>query len=72
MTALNVSYFETTSKTIVRVIRVDGRIAYLDDGTTAWMRDLFRPRWLVRAEAVLVNAADEHDTQRYALDVGVQ
>ena len=65
-----VSYFETTSKTIVRVVRIEGRVAHLDDGTTAWMRDLYHPRWLVRAEAQLVDAQDERET--CALDVGVQ
>ena len=67
-----VSYFETTSKTLVRVVRVKGRIATLDDGTTAWMRDLYRPRWLVRAEAALADAQDVRETQQCALDVAAQ
>ena len=65
-----VSYFETTSKTLVRVASVEGRIATLDDGTTAWMRDLYRPRWLVRAETALADAQDERET--CALDVAIQ
>ena len=67
-----VAYYETTSHTLVRVVHTEGRIAYLDDGTTAWMRDLYRPRWLVRAERVLADAQSERDTQRDALDVEVQ
>jgi len=57
-----VAYYETTSKTLVRVVRTEGHIAYLDDGTTAWLRDLYRPRWLVRAEQALADAKDEADT----------
>ena len=72
MDQTQVAYYETTSKTLVRVVRTEGRIAYLDDGTTAWMRDLIRPAWLVRAEAQLLDAQDQAETQASALDVGVQ
>jgi len=44
----NVAYYETTSKTLVRVVRTEGRIAYLDDSTTAHLRDLYAPAgWCV-------------------------
>jgi len=58
----NVAYYETTSKTLVRVVRTEGRIAYLDDSTTAHLRDLYRPRWLVRAEQALDGAQGERAT----------
>ena len=72
MNTPHVSYYETTSKTLVRVLRTEGRIAYLDDGTQAWMRDLIRPAWLVRAEAARMDAQDERETLADALDAAVQ
>jgi hypothetical protein len=55
-------YYEMTSKTLVRVVRTEGRIARLDDGSTAMLKDLYRPEWLARAEQALLDARDEAET----------
>lgn len=68
-----VAYYELTSRTYVNVVRIKGRIAYLDDGTTAHMRDLRIARqWGIDTERHLADAADARDTQADALDRSIQ
>ena len=62
------AFYELTSKEIVDVVKVDGAIAHLSDGTQAWLADLTRPQWLIEAEQEAADFADERDTQRCALD----
>ena len=57
---------------IVQVTRWDWNTAHLVDGTTANRNNLYRPAWLVRAEAQLLDAQDQAETQASALDVEVQ
>ena len=67
-----VSYVEMGTGAIVQVTRWDWNTAHLADGTTANRNNLYRPAWLVRAEAQLLDAQDQAETQAAALDVGVQ
>jgi len=61
------TYYELTSKTLVEVERIRERIAYLADGSQAWLADLTRPVWLIEAEQEAADVQDERDTLRDAL-----
>jgi len=61
------TYYELTSRTLVEVERIQGRIAYLADGSQAWLADLTRPAWLIDAEQEAADVQDERDTLRDAL-----
>ena len=60
--------FERTSRSIVRVVSVEGAIAILEDGTKAWLSALSQPDWLADAVQEMEDWQDEQDTQRGALD----
>ena len=60
--------YERTSRSIVRVVSVEGAIATLEDGTKAWLEALSQPDWLADAVQEMEDWKDEVDTQRGALD----
>ncbi len=56
------TYIEIGTGAIVRVVRIQGRVAILDGGTQAWLSSLYRPAWLVEAEQALADARAERAT----------
>jgi len=60
--------FERTSKSIVKVVSVEGKIATLEDGTKAWLEALSQPDWLEDAVQEMENWQDEKETQQAAQD----
>jgi len=60
--------FERTSKAIVKVVRIEGKLAILEGGGKAWLKDLSQPEWIQDAVQDMEDWADEVDTQRAAQD----
>jgi len=54
-------YYELTSKTLVEVERIRERIAYLADGSQAWLADLTRPVWLIEGGTLSEMLLDSHN-----------
>ena len=63
-----VAYVEMTSGETVQVVHVEGRVAYLDDDTQAWLKYLRRPRCFVSAEQALADAQDDAARAQAGLD----
>jgi len=61
--------FERTSKAIVKVVRIEGKLAILEGGGKAWLKDLSQPEWIQDAVQDMEDWADEVDTQRAAQDL---
>jgi len=61
--------FERTSKAIVKVVRIEGKLAILEGGGKAWLKDLSQPDWIQDAVQDMEDWADEVNTQRVAQDL---
>jgi hypothetical protein len=59
---MSTTYYELTSRELVDVESIEGRVAHLVDGSQAWLADLTRPAWLIEAEQEAAGVADERDT----------
>ena len=63
-----VEYIEMTSGETVQVVHVEGRVAYLDDDTQAWLKYLRRARCFVSEEQALADAQDDAARAQAGLD----